>query len=261
MSKVDINDICLLITGCISPVQSQKNLFLKNIEKREQQYIESIKYYICDTNIKNIVFCENSDYSSKFLEYMYNLSNKCNKNFEWISFQGDHLKVQEKGKGYGEGEIIKYALNNSFLLENTKYFFKVTGRLRVLNINKICKKISSSPSFNYDVFRTNAFDTRFYFIEKNFYKKQLQDLYLVVTEEEPQIVALEDIFYKMLNGSNVSCLPYYPEFSGISGGTGIDYSNTSKKSLCFYNILCFLKLFNTVYPFYIKVKRKVIRKV
>lgn len=258
MSKFDINDIGLLITGCISPIRTQKNLYLKNVEQREKQYIDSIEYYICNTSIKWIVFCENSNFHSKYLDSLIILAEKNNKKFEWISFEGDSFKVQERGKGYGEGEIVKYALEKSEVLKKTKYFLKVTGRLKVLNINSICNKLSFCPAFNYDIYRTNAYDTRFYFVEKEFYIKYLEDLYLYVNEEENDIIALEDIFYKRLSSYEVNCLPYYPKFEGVSGGNGTDYGKMLTRSFYFYNILCFFKIFNNFYPSYINMKRKII---
>ncbi len=40
-------------------------------------------------------------------------------------------------KGYGEGEIISYALNNSKYLKNSESFYKLTGGLTVENINDV----------------------------------------------------------------------------------------------------------------------------
>ena len=56
------------------------------------------------------------------------------KEFEWISFQGNTTKTQEKGKGYGEGEIIEYAINHSQLLAKSKMLMKLTGRFYVKNM-------------------------------------------------------------------------------------------------------------------------------
>lgn len=257
LKKINVIDVSLLITGCISPIRIQKNLYLKDINERESQYIDSIKYYICNTEIKQIVFCENSNFKSNHIEELYILAKQHNKIFEWIAFEGNALKVQENGKGYGEGEIIKYALENSKILNKTEYFFKVTGRLKVINIDTIYKKISTYSAFNFDIYRSKAFDTRFYFVDKKFYIKYLEDLYLFVTENENHVVALEDIFYEKLSNQRTKCLPRYPRIEGISGGNGIDYCKTSNRSFCFYNILCFLRVFNIFYPLYVTRKRKI----
>ena len=261
LGKISKNNVCLLITGCISPNQSQSNIYLIDIKEREHQYVDSIKFYICNTEIEKIVFCENSNFSSSFMEELDSFAKNNGKVFEWLSFKGDEIKVQQKGKGYGEGEILKYALRNSKVLNSVEYFFKVTGRLKVINFNSIFNKLSTHTYFNYDIYRSNAFDTRFYFVEKSFYLKYLEDLYLYVREDKDDIVALEDIFYEKLSNQKIRCLPYFPKIEGLSGGNGTDYSKTLQRSYLFYNILCSLGIFNVFYPFYITRKRIIMEQV
>lgn len=51
------------------------------------------------------------------------------------------------GKGYGEGEIIEYGLKYSELLRGAAYFCKLTGRLKVENINRFTKLAKMDKSY------------------------------------------------------------------------------------------------------------------
>ena len=102
--------------------------YLTDVSERLKQYIECIEFYLCKTSINKIVFCENSNY--KFdSRALYELAKKNNKLLEILQFNGNYSQIVDRGKGYGEGEIIEYALQNSKLFLQSKYFVKVTGRL------------------------------------------------------------------------------------------------------------------------------------
>ena len=64
--------------------------------------------------------------------YYYLLAKQNNITLEVISFMGD-IRQMKKGKGYGEGEIIRYTVC-SLLMKECKYFIKSTGRLKIKNI-------------------------------------------------------------------------------------------------------------------------------
>lgn len=129
----------LLITGCIDVSNNIKYLKIKNKNDRLNQYLETIRWAIEETNFNNIIFCENSNYEYDFDSYVSKLKNINKKNFEYLTFKGDTKNTDKHGKGYGEGEIVKYAYNNSKFLKDSDYFYKLTGRLKIKNINKILK--------------------------------------------------------------------------------------------------------------------------
>lgn len=95
---------------------------------RKAQYIESLVFYLRSTCLP-IIFVENtgSDISDSFKEYI-----KMGR-LEYLTFSGNNFD-KSRGKGYGEAEIIEYAVGHSFLLQNANYIIKVTGRLKILNI-------------------------------------------------------------------------------------------------------------------------------
>ena len=239
----------LLITGCINPVP-QKYLILNQAKPRLEQYIQSIKFYILKSNFKEIVFCENSNYIYEDVDKLIDLAMNAGKSFEWLSFKGDSKKTAEQGKGYGEGEIVEYALKNSKLLHRCEYFTKITGRLIVSNINQILSLTKFKIFMNRDIYRRRGIDTRLYIVQKKTYIKYFLLLYKNVddnNEENPR--ALEDVFYiKALKLKDEWInLSRYPKFIGISGGNGRNYTAESKIKINMFNFLCKHGVFNSFF--------------
>lgn len=257
-----IDDFILLITGCIYPNRKQPYLTISDPKVRYEQYIESIKYYINCEKVKTIVFCDNSNYLNFEYSKMLELAEKRNKKFEWLTFQGDDKSVETKGKGYGEGEIIKYALSNSKYLIKANSFAKVTGRLIISNIDNIIGKMNHQRNyFNCDLYSSNGVDTRFYYCQKEFYEESLENLYLQCNDV--QGITLEKLFYSVIKKANyIKNIPYYPVFVGVSAGNGIIYSEKMSLKLKLANLLCILQIFNYIYEirvFYFKMQKKVLQ--
>ena len=157
----------LLLTGCINP-NGMSYTALSNTEERKAQYIEAINYYISYTRYP-IVFVENSgtDISLLFTDAI-----KSNR-MEYLFFSGN--KNKERGKGYGECEILQYALEHSVLINTSKSkrIAKITGRLIIRNINSIIRwhtlftsQHTTLCTFNSDL---SFPDSRFIIASKEFY--------------------------------------------------------------------------------------------
>ena len=148
--------VAILLTGCINP-NGMSFTQLTDVDERKEQYIIAIKYYLKETNCQ-VVFCENSntDLSPIF-------QNNCNKNrLEIITFDGN--KDKQKGKGYGEAEIIEYAIQNSSVLINSDTIIKITGRLIINNIPSIVKSIKDKKNFVTCLFHSDlSFSDRLFF--------------------------------------------------------------------------------------------------
>lgn len=124
------NDIVILLTACVDP-GGMINTLLQDIEVRKQQYLEAIGFYLKETKY-NIVFCENTD--ADFYDEIEAVEKY--DRLEYITFFGNDYD-KKRGKAYGEGRIIKYAMENSRFLKDAAYVIKVTGRIKILNINRI----------------------------------------------------------------------------------------------------------------------------
>lgn len=142
---LDINKTVLLITGCIKPNPSTFQLSLTDVEQRLKQYIECIKWGIEKTAFVKIVFIDNSGFTVN--PVLIDYAKQRGKQLEWLSFLGNEKMIELCGKGYGEGEIIEYGLKYSELLRGAAYFCKLTGRLKVENINRFTKLAKMDKSY------------------------------------------------------------------------------------------------------------------
>ena len=250
--RINIEDITLLLTGCIDAVKEQSFHVLRDQEVRYDQYLKSIEWAIKDTKLIKIVFCENSDFFCRNSDKMEDIQKlksvalQCGKDLEVLSFQGDAQRVLETNKGYGEGEIIEYALQKSQLLQNSQYFCKLTGRLIVRNIDATLAHIVGGINyFNRDRSHENNWvDTRFFCCEKNFYEMHLIHLYQKLTK----YMIIEKLFYNELKSRRDWRSTYqYPDYEGKSGATGREYRDDNSFRMFFFNGLCKLNLYNGVY--------------
>ncbi len=249
----------LLITGCIKPCKEQPYLKVSESGIRFEQYISSIQYYIECTEFEGIVYCDSSNAPYPTESRLLEKAKDNGKSFEWISFCGDEEKVRTRGKGYGEGEIIKYALAESKLLSKAEWFVKTTGRLKVKNIQKIILKMKKGrPYFNADAYRSKGIDTRLFCCSVWFYKERFINLFESCSDFETEM-ALEDLFYDAVNTNHVRlyCLPEYPLFSGVCGGNGKIYDEENRIKMFLFTVLCRLGIFNLAYRFASRIYRSV----
>lgn len=245
----DSDEVVLIITGCICPNKNQRFLVLKDEDERLQQYVSSIRFYITESPFTKIVFCENSNYPYQQIGELVELAQLHGKAFEWLAFQGDQEQIRAQGKGYGEGEIIRYALIHSELAVKARSFAKVTGRLTISNIDKVIRRMKPKMNyFNRDIYRGHGKDTRFYLCDIVFYKEKLMDAYLETCELPGRELAIEDIFYVRLH-RNKYCrnLKAFPSFQGCSGGNGRDYSKVPRLTIWLYGVFCKMNIFDDFY--------------
>lgn len=224
---LDMNKTVLMITACVKPTLGTFQLSLTNADCRLEQYIESIKWSIEKTAFVKIVFVDNSGYpvNSALIDY----AKQRGKSLEWLSFLGNEKMIALCGKGYGEGEMIEYGLKYSELLKDATYFCKLTGRLKVENINRFIKLAKMDQSYfwtmglNWKNKRSDAIETRFYGIPIKTYKDIFIEAYKNVDDKTG--VWLEKTFYRKYCAFDTESqsLVWYPDFTGQSGSMGIDY--------------------------------------
>jgi len=216
--------VVLLLTGAIDiSTFDVPSTSLTNIQLRLSQYLSSISYAIDHySKITHIVFCENTgfhyDYSG--LKKRARLQGK---QLEILSFKGDYSSIKLKGKGYGEGEIISYALKNSEIVRSCSVFYKLTGRVIIRNMDRVITKTSFENAFDYHQGKIynrekDHIETIFFKANKDFYLKYLNDSYLEV--DEGRFIYLEHLFYWRLKKLKLNSFPIYPRISGQSGTTG-----------------------------------------
>ena len=248
-STIEKKKKVLLITASILP-QEKRFLKLKEPKQRLKQYLDSLRFYIVQTNITKIVLCDNSGYEFP-IENMLALARKYGKKLEIIQFIGNKEKIAVNGKGYGEGEIIEYALQHSRLLREAKYFIKITGRIKVTNIDKIIEKMDITKVYMNKVIRNfrrpkkeTKIDTILYGIPKEIYATTLADAYMSVCDKRG--IYLEHVFYDRIvqNKLVIYNIPQFPIINGVSGSLGNRYQESIGWERCLYELLSRLSLFN-----------------
>jgi len=204
---------------------------LKDPGVREAQYVDSILFYIRSKAIRNIVVCDNSGFDYANNDALTAEAKKLGKEIEFLSFAGDKDAIKEKGKGYGEGQIMEYTLRSSRLLGKEENFFKVTGRVLVLNIDRIVSRVIPGEACFQNV-TMNPFstlhkrkvDTRLYYCSRAFFERHLLDAYKSVDDNGGRY--LEHAYYDKLIENKARWMEFavFPRYTGISGSTGLSYS-------------------------------------
>ncbi len=122
-----MDDVILLLTACINP-NGMLYTAIQDTELRKKQYIESLTFYLTQTQYK-IVFVENSNIDISHL-YQKEISEG---RLECITFNGNNFD-RSLGKGFGEALILEYAFHHSKFIAQCHYIVKITGRIIVENV-------------------------------------------------------------------------------------------------------------------------------
>jgi hypothetical protein len=216
----------ILLTACINP-DGMSFTKLTNPDERKRQYADALLYYLTHTSLP-IVFAENSntDISHLFTDQF------SGGRLEILTFQGNKNKT--KGKGYGEAEIIEYAMNHSQMIDNTSCIIKITGRLIVENIQSIIDErslLKLNQSVQCTILSKFSYaDSRLMIVPVAFMKcflarkSQIDDSKKMIFEE----VLLDTI-------KEVKAYYYFPftkepQIVGMSGTTGEVYQQSPQHS-------------------------------
>lgn len=154
--------IPILLTATVDPRGMRGTEF--SIEQRVEQYKEAIRHYAslaksCHKVAMRIVFAENSGHIGTVRNRLAGLCD----DVEWIDAAGT-IYDQSRGKGYNETLLIARATELSSAIREAGCFFKVTGRLKLLNIERLvceCLLKQSSQPLTFD-FRADCKDHNVY---------------------------------------------------------------------------------------------------
>jgi hypothetical protein len=223
----------LLITSAINPAKEMRFLRMQDPSLR---YIlsKAAFYFWIAIGIRNIVFVDASD--EKIINNdELNLIKSLNINLEQLSFKQNEVLVREKGKGYGEGKIIEFALENSELIKKTNNFFKCTSKIYCRNFDHINSMIMHNKMQNIfwkylndvEIMKPWA-DLRFFYSTRSFCKDIVIPAYLNSNDKD---IACEFNCYNSLNENLQQSRSLRPLLSGFAGGTGKQYFDLSLGAL------------------------------
>ena len=218
-----------VITGTLCPAGDMYRVDLSDAEERLKQYADALKFISESRKIKRCVFCENSGRVDLVERLKEMAGNK--KPIEYLSFTGSRDTIQY-GKGYGEGEILKYVWENSRVLRAEKEFVKITGRIIIWNIDSVIGKMKPDVNYFNSVriwSRDAQIDTKFYKVTKEVFEQIFLDAYKNVCDPEGRY--LEHVYYTAIKKHDLRYrnFPEYPIYEGRSGSLGVNYGSTRWK--------------------------------
>ncbi len=230
----------LILTATITPPSNVTKLVRKEPQIRLADYCETLRFYLGVSSrfIDRIIFIENSDSDLRPIKELVETV-KHDKNVEIISFHNGNDYPPEFGKGYGEFRMINYGLSQSKILSDTDVLWKVTGRLRVLNIERLIEKAPQNYMI-YSDFRNvplvgnylggnEWMELRLFSFTLEGYNKYFRDradsLRESIINETP-----EQYLYKILKevlptGTIIPRFTIQPILAGYSGWSNTDYQD------------------------------------
>ena len=197
----------LLLTWTIAPNSWISQIWYKSSsldpQKRLKEYVQTLIFYITESEFDAFVFCENSNYPfPEEKKLLIELANYYEKKIEFLQFEGNHQKTLEKGYGYWEGECIDYAFDHSELLQKTNSWYKITGRYIYENMNELLESSIDEDNLFFRWMWPLAYfcvATAFFKVSNTVYKK-----YLYNCKEELSLDStIEAKYYSKLRNAKI----------------------------------------------------------
>ncbi|MDA8193881.1 MAG: hypothetical protein M0Z53_07785 [Thermaerobacter sp.] len=200
----------LVMTATIRPGR-QPHLTVSDPAVRWGQYQSAIRFWLARPAVRILVFCENSGYPVPYAPLQAE-ARHAGKTLEILRAAEPPAGT---GKAYGEGELLKTALHQSDHLRQAVAFFKVTGRIQVLNFDRIAHRTRATPTALGRRYQSQPLwaDTRFFKMERAFYLRWLIDRHQLAT---PNTI-LGQLWGPVLTAHHLPGLWPLPHYAGQAG--------------------------------------------
>lgn len=223
----------VLLTSCVTV--SDHSVSLKDENTRIQLTIESIEKWLAQSSDLRLVICDGSNFDfSKIIRERFPKAN-----IECLFLENNAKLVGLYGKGYGEGEIVNYALHNSAYIRESDFFAKCTAKLWVENFFECLNNWNGTflgkgyfaNVFSFKEIQFSYIDTRFYLVSKSFYSENLASAYLQLGEGHG--LSLEHCFRDVILKNKYKKILFNvpPVICGVGGGAGTYYKNSLKRRI------------------------------
>jgi hypothetical protein len=150
---------------------------------------------------------------------------------EQICYAQEASVAKDKGKGYAEGRLIGFALDESAIIKRTGKFYKLTSKLICRNFDAVDSIVTTNDLralFWGDVkdgsVHRRRIDARFYLTDPAFAREVLLPAYLTADD---RVKAAETAIYESAQQTLASGVAPRPLLTGFSGGTGELYFDES----------------------------------
>ena len=210
----------LLITTANSPPRGIPFLQMTNPATRSVTAKAAVFFWAA-LGIEKIVIADATDGTLLSLDDIGNLT-RMGVEIEQIAYQQDNSLVTLKGKGFAEGQLIKFALDNSELMRGEDNFFKCTGKFYCRNfevINQLIKQENLQNIF-WQFFSENLtpyrwVDLRFFYASKKFCSEHLIPAYLM--GDDSKNTASEFFCFNRISEELTAAKTIRPLMSGFGG--------------------------------------------
>jgi hypothetical protein len=219
--------LILLLTATINP-RDCSLVTRSDPTARLADYILSMRRWLAEPSIRDIVLCENSGSSLDDVIEVVRAENKLKKNVTFLSYASDG--EGRRGKGYGELGILQHAISACGFPDSQRVL-KVTGRYYVTNIDNIIDNINSNsadilscPFILPGWIASECFCCTVTFLKQYFCpKRALVDDSLNRFFEQALAQSVKEA---TRDGLTQAIFSVHPQLEGISGGSGVPWKET-----------------------------------
>ncbi|MBT3065252.1 hypothetical protein [Rhodoferax sp. U11-2br] len=228
------NSIPILLTSSV--IAHDTSVKLTDTEKRIAFALESVREWLAIDSSLQIILCDGSgfDFTPLITKKFPNSKTEC------IFFENNKDMVSKYGRGFGEGEIVKYALARSESISKAGCFAKCTSKLWVKNYLKCLSAWNGNLLFKgvfvntFSLFRPiklKYIDTRFYIASISAYEEFFINSHLNIKKDIGH--GLEECFLESIQKNKIeACLLNEPPIiCGVGGGTGVSYKTSFKRTI------------------------------
>jgi hypothetical protein len=232
----------ILITSAIAPPPNTPMLRMTDSNMRSITTRAAVFFWIGQGQ-KNIVICDATESSVLSAEELATIR-KLGVFIEQLAYKQDDLLLAQRGKGFAEGQLIKFAVENSQLLGRSDSFFKCTGKVFCRNFAAIWDLIARNNIANMywkltegSPVERNLVDARFFYTSSSDFHRLLLPAY----EQSTETRILEYNLLLSLDGQLQRGTSLRPQLSGFAGGTGNQYPESYLGDLelsypCWYSL-------------------------
>ena len=214
-----MSDVLIFITATINPGETPF-VERRDPEMRRLDYLRAFQALLSLSCQADILFCENSN--SDLSSFHQAAATRASDNsVKIITFSGN-VGAQQRGKGYGEIEMLRYALDTMPGLKDYRYILKISGRYRLANCATLASQISKMnadlicdihANLTYGDTRTVAFTPQTALDHLLPYQDEVDDSHGVLIEH----VMARCLHRTLLAGGSWAPLPCTPYCDGVSG--------------------------------------------
>jgi hypothetical protein len=210
----------VLITTATNPPDGMPYLRMTNVATRIVTAKAAVFVWAAQ-GIQKIVIADGTD-STLLSSEDISMLERMGVALEQIHYAQDSELVKQRGKGFAEGELIRFALNGSQFLKQETHFFKCTGKLFCRNFPDIRGMIQTNHLthifWKLLSFETRTLvDTRLFYSSIDFVANSLLPAYQKTDDRQ---ACVEEHCHAVLQARLKPAQAIRPLISGFSGTTG-----------------------------------------